>query len=129
MLRLAVQYFPANQSSPKSIPRTAGRRITVWLFSSLIGLDLTKQEKMLLFACTETTGSKPVPQETSCKVITPPAVSLLCPALFNVGNFLFYGQALLHESLSKGASHSLPVSAFSISIDVKKTIFHLDNGC
>ena len=29
-------------------------RIVVWLVSSLTGFDLTKQDNMLLFACTET---------------------------------------------------------------------------
>ena len=37
--------------------------------SRLAGLDLTKQENMLLFVCTESSKSKPVKQETSCTVI------------------------------------------------------------
>ena len=35
------------------------------LISSLTGLDLTKHENMLLFACTENTESKPVELEAS----------------------------------------------------------------
>ena len=43
------------------------------LVSSLIGLDLTKEENMLLFECTE---SKAVKQKTTRTVIIPPTVSV-----------------------------------------------------
>ena len=54
-------------------------RIIVWLVSSLTGLDLTMQENMLLFLCTETTEHKPIKLEASYTVILPPMVSVLCP--------------------------------------------------
>ena len=37
--------------------------MTVRLVSRLTGMDLTKQVNMLLFACTETSKSKPVKQD------------------------------------------------------------------
>ena len=43
----------------------------------LTGFDLCKQEKMLLFVCTETIESKPVQLEIICMVILPPVVSVL----------------------------------------------------
>ena len=50
---------------------TVGGRITVGLVSRLTGLDLIKQENMLLFVCSETTESKPVKLETSAVILTP----------------------------------------------------------
>ena len=44
----------------KSIEYPAQGITTVWLVSSIRGLDLTKQEKMLVFVCFEATESKPV---------------------------------------------------------------------
>ena len=45
------------------------------LVSILTGLELTKQENILLFACTEFIESKPVKVETSSRVILPPTYS------------------------------------------------------
>ena len=50
---------------------TVGKRITVRLVFSLKRLDLTKEENMLFFACSEATESKLVKLETSRTVILP----------------------------------------------------------
>ena len=50
---------------------TVGKRITVRLDFSLKRLDLTKEENMLFFACSEATESKLVKLETSRTVILP----------------------------------------------------------
>ena len=42
-----------------------GGRITAGQVSSLNGLDLTKQENVLFFTCTETTESEPVKLDTA----------------------------------------------------------------
>ena len=55
-----------------------GGRMTLWLVSSLSRLDLTKKEKMLLLVFSEANESKLVRLETSCTVILPPTVSVLC---------------------------------------------------
>ena len=51
---------------------SARGRIPIRLVSSLTGLDLTKQENLLLFVPMETTDANPVKQKTA---ILPPSVS------------------------------------------------------
>ena len=45
---------------------------------NLTRLKLTHKENMFLFVCSETVVSKLVKLETSCTVILPPIVSVLC---------------------------------------------------
>ena len=49
-----------------------GGRITVWLVSSLTRLDLTKEDNMFLFACSEAVESNLVKLETVQTGIFPP---------------------------------------------------------
>ena len=63
-----VRYLPVNTH--------LRGRITVQLASSLTGLDLTRQENLLLFTCSE------IKFETSHSVILPPMVSVLCIAFY-----------------------------------------------
>ena len=52
--------------------------ITLQPVSSLTRLDLTKEENMLFFVCSEEAESKLVKLEASHSVILPPTVSVLC---------------------------------------------------
>ena len=54
-----------------------GGRITVDLISSLTRLDLTTEENMLLFVCSEAVESNLVKLEASCTMILPPIMSVL----------------------------------------------------
>ena len=54
-----------------------GGHITVQLVSSLLRLDLTKEENMLFFVCSEAVESKLVKLETSRTVILSPIASVL----------------------------------------------------
>ena len=58
--------------SGKSRPLTVGRRITLLLVSRLTGLDLIKQENMVLLVWN--TESKQVKHETRCTMKLPPMV-------------------------------------------------------
>ena len=66
---------PLNSKGREDSP--LGGRITVQLVSSLLRLDLTKEENMLFFVCSEAVESKLVKLETSRTVIFPPTVSVL----------------------------------------------------
>ena len=55
-----------------------GGRITVRLVSSLTSLDLTQEENMLLFVCSEADESNLVKLETSHGMILTPTTRVLC---------------------------------------------------
>ena len=57
---------------------TIRKNITVCLVCRFTRLDLTKQENMLLFLCSEAVESKLVKLETSRTVSVSPTVSVLC---------------------------------------------------
>ena len=73
--------FIASAGSPHQTNQTTlhfrAKEGSLWLVSSLIRLDLTNKETMLLFVCSEAVESKLVTLETSRAVILPPMVSVL----------------------------------------------------
>ena len=61
---------------------TTGGMITKRLLSSLTELDLTKQENMLLFVCSETTESKP--RQTGDQAYSETSPYVECTLLYSV---------------------------------------------
>ena len=58
---------------------TVGGRITEQLVSSLTRLELTNERNLILFVFSEAVYCNLVKLETSCTVVLPPTVSVLCP--------------------------------------------------
>ena len=59
-------------TNKKMYEHEADGSITVKLVSSLTRFDLTKEENMMVFVCSEAVEPKLVQLETSCSVILPP---------------------------------------------------------
>ena len=59
-------------TNKKMYEHEADGSITVKLVSSLTRYDLTKEENMMVFVCSEAVEPKLVQLETSCSVILPP---------------------------------------------------------
>ena len=59
-------------TNKKMYEHEADGSITVKLVSSLTRFDLTKEENMMVFVCSEAVEPKLVQLETSCSVIRPP---------------------------------------------------------
>ena len=72
---------------------TVGGRITVQMPSRLTRLALTKKENMMLFVSSEAVESKLIKLETSCIVILPPMVSVLC--IDPPNDYALYGQSIV----------------------------------